>query len=59
MAYAGVRLSEMAKHRTWVTTSLESANILLGENTSEQEIEFLAPLPYCLIGLLLSKIGQG
>ena len=49
MAYAGVRLSKMAKHRIWVTMSVESANFLLGlEKTSEEKFGFLAALPYCL-----------
>jgi len=58
VAYAGVRLSKMAKHRIWVTTSLETANFLLGdedigENFSEEEFGFLATLPYCLNGRVL------
>ena len=49
VAYAGVRLSTMAKRRIWVTTSLESTNFLLGQKkTSGEELGFLASLPYCL-----------
>ena len=53
MAYAGMRLSKMAKHRIWVTTSIESANFLHGyeviqENINEEEFGSLATLPHCL-----------
>ncbi len=59
VAHTGVRLSKMAKHRTWVTTSVGCANFLLGENTSEEGIGFLATLSHCLNGLLLSNFGLG
>src|ERR1700733_4003444 len=42
VAYAGARLSKMAMHRTWVTTPLEPADFLFGENTSEEEFGVLA-----------------
>ena len=48
MAYAGVRLSKMVKHRTWVTTSPGSADFLLSENTSEGQIGSLATFPIVL-----------
>jgi hypothetical protein len=47
VAYAGVRLSKMAKHRIWVTTSLESADFLLGYKT----IHFL------LTGVAVAVLG--
>jgi hypothetical protein len=61
VAYAGMRLSKVAKHmhRIWVTTLLESANFLLGENTNEEESGFLATLPYCLNGQGSWKIAGG
>ena len=60
MAYAGVRLSKMAKHRIWVTTSLESANFLLGQkgNNIEEEFGILATLPYCLNDRVLWRIAR-
>jgi hypothetical protein len=60
MAYVGARLSKMAKHRIGVTTSLESANFLLGEkeNINEEEFGFLATLPYCVRGRSLPTIGR-
>src|SRR6267154_2018623 len=41
VAYAGVRLSKMAKYRIWVTTSLESANFLLGQEENWARITSL------------------
>ena len=59
VAYAGMRLSKMAKHRIWFTTSLGSANILLGEDTSEGEFGFVATLPYFPEVQQLPKIARG
>ena len=59
VAYTGVRLSKMAKHRICVAASLGCANILLGEDTRGGEFGFVATLPYSLDGHILRRIGRG
>ena len=51
VAHVGARLPKLAKHRFWVTTSLEFATLLHGHDTSEGDTEHLAPLSHRHKGL--------
>jgi hypothetical protein len=47
VAYAGARVPKVANPRFWITTSPQPATSLHGQDTSDEEIGYLAGPSYC------------
>ena len=59
VAYAGSRVSKMAKCCFWITTSPELATLLHSQEAREKDVRHLARLAHFRTALPSSNIGHG